>query len=111
MEHQQINMDSNAPERFRGWRATESAGASPQRCRIRVEGEYRIEPGSGGRKLERRVAEDIEPNLFTVHIGQADGAGGEGWISLEHEFNASHDVDYVVLRDEAGSFQVRVERG
>jgi hypothetical protein len=111
MQHQQIDMDSKASERFRGWRATESAGASPHRRRLRVEGEYRLEPGSGGRKLERRIAEDIDPSLFTVHIGHADGAGGDGWISLEGEFNAGRDVDYVVLKDEAGSFQVRVQRG
>jgi hypothetical protein len=110
MEYQQISLDSEAEERFRRWRATESAGASPHRCRLRVEGEYRLKPGSGARKLERRVAEDIDPNLFTIHIGDADGAGGDGWVALEREFNASWDVDYVVLKDEVGSFRVRVER-
>jgi hypothetical protein len=113
MEHQRFNGSSEAPERFRGWRATLSGGATPYRSRLRVEGEYRLEPGSGGRKLERRIAEDIDPAQFTVHIGDADPdpEHGDEWIPLVHEFNASRDVEYVVLKDGEGAYRLRVQRG
>jgi hypothetical protein len=113
MEHQRFTTSSEAPERFRGWTATLSGGPTPYRSRLKVEGEYRPEPGTGGRKLERRIAEDIDPEWFTVHIGEADPdpEGGDGWIPLAHEFFASRDVEYVVLRDGVGTYHLRVERG
>jgi hypothetical protein len=116
MEHQRLNSGSDAQERFRGWRAVLSGGPSPNRSRLRLEGEYRLEPGSNARKLERRIAEDIDPEWFTVHIGDAEydddpaPAANDQWIPLAREFYASRDVEYVMLRDKDGVYRLRVQR-
>ncbi|SRR6266542_3634957 len=111
MEHQKFNAGSEAQERFRGWSATLSDGPTPYRSRLRIEGEYRLDPGGSGRKLERRIAEDIDPVWFTVHIGEADSdpESTDEWIPLAREFFASRDVEYVMLRDDEGTHRVRIQ--
>lgn len=96
-------------DRFKDWSGELNCGFTGLDCRVFVRGKYNLGMRCGGKRLERQVACDFNPTLFTIHVVDATGDGGE-WIDLTGSFAAPRTVEEVVVVDGDQHFRFAIDR-